>query len=281
MANQWFKFYGGEYLSDPKVERLTPSERSCWVTLLCMASMGEDGVIEFLTVESLLNRSGVQLDPYHPEEWEKGLGVLTKFKNLKMIDCKDDGTIIVKNWDKRQEHNLTPAERMAKMRAKAKQDKEKQEESYKSVTERVTNVTLEENRIEEKREILSELPMQEVSVPKPPREKKPKIQNTPKEENTDTPFDSETWVSSLLDSPQLHIQLIGSYFIKYAEHNFPTKAVANEELKVNLQPATYLVKNFTMADITKTLIHCQDNFSDLHWNLHTVKKQITHVTKKK
>ncbi len=105
-----------------------------------MASMGAEGVIEFLTVESLLNRSGIQFDPYHPEEWEKALGVLTKFNNLKMIGVKEDGVIVVKNWEKRQEHNLTVAERVAKSRAKKK-----------SVTTNVTSVTSEENRIEENR----------------------------------------------------------------------------------------------------------------------------------
>ena len=140
MANQWFKFYGGEYLSDPKIERLNPIERSCWITILSMASMGDDGVIEFLTVESLLNRSGIQFDPYHPEDWEKALGVLIKFQNLKMIDCDKDGRISVLNWEKRQEHNLTVAERVAKSRAKRK-----------DVTINVTNVTSEENRIEENR----------------------------------------------------------------------------------------------------------------------------------
>jgi hypothetical protein len=144
MANQWFKFYGGEYLADPKIERLTPIERSCWLTILCMASMSDDGVIQFLTVETLLNRSGIQFDPYHPEEWEGALGVLTKFSNLKMIDAGIDGRITLINWDKRQEHAMTVAERVAKHRAKSKVSNE-------NVTSRVTNVTTEEKRIEENR----------------------------------------------------------------------------------------------------------------------------------
>ena len=146
MANQWFKFFGGEYLSDPKIERLSPIERSCWVTLLCLASMNGDGIVEFLTVEVLLNKSGIQFDPYHPEEWEKALGVLVKFQNLKMIDLGDDGVITVTNWKKRQETSMTGAERVAKYRERLKQSI-----SNENVTENVTNVTLEENRIEENR----------------------------------------------------------------------------------------------------------------------------------
>lgn len=141
MANQWFKFYGGEYLSDPKIERLSPVERSCWVTLLCLASMTSDGVVEFLTIESLLNKSGIQFNPYAPEEWEKSLSVLQKFQKMKMIELLDNGDIKLLNWEKRQEHNMTPAERMAKMRA----NKVKTE----VVTTNVTNVTSDKNRIEE------------------------------------------------------------------------------------------------------------------------------------
>ena len=143
MANQWFKFYGGEYLSDPKIERLTPAERSCWITLLAMASMEDIGRIEFLTIESLLNKSGIQLDPYHPEEWERGLGVLQKFKNLRMIEDEEDGTIIIKNWTKRQETSLTNAERQARFREKR--------QSNEKVTGQVTSVTVEEKRREENR----------------------------------------------------------------------------------------------------------------------------------
>lgn len=146
MANQWFKFYGGEYLSDPKIDRLSPVERSCWITLLCLASMNDDDTIKYLTVEVLLNKSGVQYDPYHPEEWEKGLGVLHKFNNMEMIEMDDDGTIRIKNWRKRQETALTAAER-----SKTYRERLKQAERHENVTERVTNVTLEENRREENR----------------------------------------------------------------------------------------------------------------------------------
>lgn len=104
---------------------------------------------------------------------------------------------------------------------------------------------------------------------------------SPEEEIPPTPeFNSKEWILSLLQSPQIHINLIGSYFLKYAKHNFPTKAVANDALKVNVAPAVYLVKNFKQEDITKTLVHCQQEFSTVNWNLHTVKKQIAHVTAK-
>lgn len=123
LAQKWFKFYGQEYLSDPKIERLKPAERSCWLTLLCMGSLTE-GEIRFLTIESLLTRSGIQFDPYHPEEWEACLGILKKFQDLEMIECSETGDIILLNWEKRQEQNLTGAERTRNFRErkKSKQD---------------------------------------------------------------------------------------------------------------------------------------------------------------
>lgn len=147
-AQKWFKFYGQEYLSDPKIERLTPTERSCWITLLCIASL-TDGNIRFLTIESLLNKSGIQFDPYHPEEWEKALGVLVKFQNLDMITCKENGDIVVTNWEKRQETNLTGAERVRNFRERQKSTANQGETD--GVTHDVTDVTLDKNRLDKNR----------------------------------------------------------------------------------------------------------------------------------
>lgn len=130
MSQQWFKFYGGEFLSDPKMERLNPLERSCWITLLCLASSSSnEGVVEFLTVETLLNKSGIQFDPYHPEEWEKALSVLPKFTSMRMIEMEKNGDILVKNWDKRQEQFLTGAERAQKYRDNKKSSQNRNNES--------------------------------------------------------------------------------------------------------------------------------------------------------
>lgn len=156
----WFKFYGSDFLSDPKIARLSPLERSCWITILCLASMTEDGIIEFLTVETLLNKSGIQFDPYQPEEWERALSVLTKFSKMNMISTGEDGDISVLNWEKRQETNMTNAERQAKFRKKHN-NKAIKEDSNERVTDEcyesnarldkrhVTKVTLDKNRGEE------------------------------------------------------------------------------------------------------------------------------------
>ncbi len=92
MANQWFKFYGGEYLSDPKILQLNAPERSCWVTLMCLASQAESGEIKFFSEAQLLALSGIHDHP---------TGILQKFEDLAMIRfC--NGNVTLLNWQKRQ-----------------------------------------------------------------------------------------------------------------------------------------------------------------------------------
>lgn len=138
--NQWFKFYGSEFLADPKMASLTPVERSCWVTLLCLASTSTNpGSIEFLTTEVLLTKSGVVWDPYNPDEWNSCLGVLTKFKQMKMIELSENGEIYIKNWEKRQQSFQTDAERARKYRENKRNRHEPSDERH---------ARIEENRID-------------------------------------------------------------------------------------------------------------------------------------
>lgn len=136
---EWFKFYGGAYLSDPKMLMLTACERSCWVTLLSFASVAEDGGrIRFLTEPQLM--TAANLSPMH-EEWDLTVGVLNKFEELGMI-TQSNGDITVLNWGKRQESYLTNAERQRRFREKHK--------SNAKVTEVLqnSNARIEENRID-------------------------------------------------------------------------------------------------------------------------------------
>lgn len=114
---EWFKFYGGAYLSDPKMLMLTACERSCWLTLLAYASVSENGgKVKYLTEQQLMIAAGVS--PMH-EEWDITVGVLAKFDGLDMISLEKD-EIEVLNWGKRQESYLSNAERQRKYREKVK-----------------------------------------------------------------------------------------------------------------------------------------------------------------
>lgn len=113
-----------------------------------------------------------------------------------------------------------------------------------------------------------------------PGEESIKDTDPPKEEEPVT-FNSSDWIKLNVENTSPHIRLIGYYFLHYTEHNFPTKEVAETELKKNLASASWLLKNFKKEEIIKTMKYCKEKYADIHWNLVTVKKQISYVTAKK
>lgn len=131
---KWFKFYGQDYLSDPKMLSLSASERSCWITLLSYSSINDNGVITFLSEQQLMLQAGLD---FTCDEWDRTVGILKKLEDLQMIS-NDNGMITVTNWQKRQETNLTSYERVKRFREKKRNDN--------------AMITLEENRIDKKRE---------------------------------------------------------------------------------------------------------------------------------
>lgn len=151
MVNPWFKMYGLEYLSDPKIQQLNASERSVWITLLCLAS-ASSGVIRYVSGDFLLMRSGIVTESNGRNFGCNIDDILTRFEALDMIEFGSEkrDMIIVKNWQKRQESALTNAERQSRFRAKNRNE---------NVTERVTKVTLDKNRIDKIQGISREIPV--------------------------------------------------------------------------------------------------------------------------
>lgn len=111
--------YGGEYLSDPKMKSLTDSERSCWLTLLCYASISSvEGEVMHLTEKQLLIDSGV--DPLS-DNWNATTGILARFDKLGMTKVGGVGQIVVMHWNERQERtNMSGYERIKRHRERAK-----------------------------------------------------------------------------------------------------------------------------------------------------------------
>lgn len=137
MADQWFKFWGVEYLGDVKMDSLSAADRSCWLTLLCLASASDiPGVLKFVTESYLMMRSGIEKGS---DEWELTKGILERLEVLQMLR-NDNGVVTILNWNKRQKRASTVYERVKK---------------YRQRNENVTNVTKrnesDNNRIEEKR----------------------------------------------------------------------------------------------------------------------------------
>lgn len=119
MAQPWFKFYGGKYLSDSKLAGLTTAERCCWIALLCLASQSEDSIIRFLTTDGLLRLAGISYNATADySEWEACQKVLKKFENLGLIEMLENESIIITNFQKRQDAYLTDTEKKRNYREK-------------------------------------------------------------------------------------------------------------------------------------------------------------------
>lgn len=107
--------YGQEYVSDPKIHSLTADERSCWLTLLCYASISNvEGEVMNMTEEKLKVLSGVDMGA--PQ-----ISILEKLDILGMIKLRPDGTILIVNWNKRQEKDaMSGYERIKRYRERKK-----------------------------------------------------------------------------------------------------------------------------------------------------------------
>lgn len=115
MTNKWFKFYGQDYLTDPKMLSLSPTEKAIWVTLLCLA-MSSDGVIKFIDVDKIRILTGIQINS---PEWYATNKILEKFETLSMI-THDNDTITLSHFVSRQETMLSGYERVKRHREKVK-----------------------------------------------------------------------------------------------------------------------------------------------------------------
>lgn len=141
--SQWFKFYGQDFQSDPKMLRLNPTQRLLWVYLLCQASQTDDGIVNNMDENMLKALSHLNPDR---EEWKMADGVLDIFKDLKMIEVKKD-TVIIINYKKHQDRYLTDAEKQQRYRDRIKEGNE----SYPDQVTKVTPNRIEQNRVDKNR----------------------------------------------------------------------------------------------------------------------------------
>ena len=161
---KWFKFYGQDYLCDPKILALTASERSCWLTLLAYGSINDNGVITFLSEEQLMAQAGITPNS---QEWEKTKGVVEKLKKLEMIKS-DNAVITLKNWQKRQETNLTGYERVKRFR-------EKRRDNARDNALDNAEITSDKNRIDKIRKDNKDTKVSSAVALKPKKEKRSDI----------------------------------------------------------------------------------------------------------
>jgi hypothetical protein len=237
MSRPWFKFFGLEYLSDPKTLQLTGAQRSCWLTLLCLTSQSEDGEIKFLSEDQLLVLSGVSMDER---------GILDKFVELGMIRLSN-GNVTLLNWTKRQYSEGW--ERVKRYRSNAKVTQKSMGREEKIRKEKITHVAdatqNQEGNLEE---------------------------NSSKTK----PFVFQDYLDGLFKSPQRHIQIIGLFW-KFKGFSLPSQEAVKGSLTREMRPAKALIGYTDDQIIKTMEFLDNDPKRDYVWTLETVGKRINNV----
>ena len=129
---RWFKFYGQDWLTDMKIRQMITEDKLCFVTLLCLASAADEGgLIRNCSEEQLINLTGLYYNPYDDEnEYTRAQGCLKRYEALQTVTLHDNGDVTVNAFSKRQEENLSNAERQKKYRERLKIGKKKSNERY-------------------------------------------------------------------------------------------------------------------------------------------------------
>lgn len=121
---KWFKFYGQDYLTDPKIKSLSVEMRQCWIVLMCIASSEEkNGKIKYVDENEIKRLCGIEEDG---QTWHETTGFLELFEDLDMITIDNVinnlHDITLTNFNKRQGDAMTPYERVKKYREKKKKE---------------------------------------------------------------------------------------------------------------------------------------------------------------
>lgn len=149
---RWFKFYGQDWHTDPKIAGMGMEDRLCLVALFTIAASEEkNGFIPSLSEESLIKLAGIPDWPesdYNP--MEKAIGVLNRYETLRIVTLGGNAEVTVRNWGVRQGGNTSNAEKQRRYRERLKI--KVNEGSNVTVTESNAVVTplprIEENRID-------------------------------------------------------------------------------------------------------------------------------------
>jgi len=119
---KWFKFYGQDWLTDVKIMRMGIEDRLCFLTLLCLASNDDrPGMIRGCDEETIIKLTHLYEDPMDDDnEVSRAGGCFKRFRDNKMITLDRYHNVIITNFTKRQEKNLSGYERVKKCREKKK-----------------------------------------------------------------------------------------------------------------------------------------------------------------
>lgn len=144
---KWFKFYSADFLIDGKMRNLNAEERSCWITLLCLADTSDiPGEVNHLEIVDLFLMSNI--NPAS-EMWDEPEKYLEKLEKLHMIR-NDNGMITILNFRKRQGKALSTYQRV-KLHRESKANDNDLKRNDNAVITKSNEVGSSKKRREEKR----------------------------------------------------------------------------------------------------------------------------------
>lgn len=158
MANmKWFKFYGQDFLTDPKMMNFSSAEKMVWIVILSLANASdEQGIIRHTNVQSLVSLTGI--NAFNEDEWNETMKVLEKFERYEMIttvtssDNDSNVDITVTNFNKRQNENLSNAERQKRYRKSLKNEAKTIRNDSNITSRNYSNARLDKNRVDKNKE---------------------------------------------------------------------------------------------------------------------------------
>lgn len=119
---EWFKFYHNKWLTDRAINNLCPQDRLCFITLLCVTSQSDerDGSITNYCEHEIIKLTQLDVNVYDDDksDYHLAIGFTERLLKAGLIEKIDETTIRLKNFKKRQETLLSPAERSKKYREK-------------------------------------------------------------------------------------------------------------------------------------------------------------------
>lgn len=122
---EWFKFYSSRWLSDLAIKQLSAVDRLIFVTLLCVTNVTDEteernGVIKNFSEHAIISLTGLEknTENEHLCEVQNAYGFTKRMEKLGLIELMEDGNLLIKGYKKRQNSNLSGAERQKRFRQK-------------------------------------------------------------------------------------------------------------------------------------------------------------------
>lgn len=160
---EWFKFYSSRWLSDLRIKKLSTVDRLLFITLMCVTNVTDEsdertGVVYDFDESAIILATGLHHNTDYDNdyaycEYSEATGFSKRLEKAGLIEFIDESTITIVNYQKRQQSNLSGAERAKKYREKKKLEDTVTKPSHSNVTNvQNRNARVEKSRVEKSRD---------------------------------------------------------------------------------------------------------------------------------